>query len=323
MSDFECLPIGTAARLTQLEAEVERLRAQREQRNNGFMNDETGWLIEMKLGDGLLWWSGEFDRADDKYQHARLIARMVCDPGHAVRFSRREDAQRVLDSMRGARPCPVLARAPELYSVQEHIWVAPAQQAEPVAPSGWAYRYPDGIRFNDGCEVNGCRPIEAIPYWLGAPPAQQAEPVCRSDGRCQYAIDSGAEGLGHCPKGKCVMPEAGQQDESVVWQERQSRRVSKDGKITEWSPWYESKGPSPDYVDPENPRIEVTYQWRRLYTAPPRREWKGLTDEEIAFCRFEARVETGPFKRDGTTTTRLARAIETACREKNDAEGQR
>ena len=28
---------------------------------------------------------------------------------------------------------------------------------------------------------------------------------CRGDGRCQYAIDSGAEGLGHCPKGKCVM----------------------------------------------------------------------------------------------------------------------
>ncbi len=29
---------------------------------------------------------------------------------------------------------------------------------------------------------------------------------CRTDGRCQYAIDSGAEGLGHCPKGKCVLP---------------------------------------------------------------------------------------------------------------------
>lgn len=28
---------------------------------------------------------------------------------------------------------------------------------------------------------------------------------CRRDGRCQYAIDSGAEGLGHCPRGKCVM----------------------------------------------------------------------------------------------------------------------
>jgi hypothetical protein len=32
-------------------------------------------------------------------------------------------------------------------------------------------------------------------------------PICRTDGRCQYAIDSGAEEEGHCPKGKCVMPE--------------------------------------------------------------------------------------------------------------------
>lgn len=31
--------------------------------------------------------------------------------------------------------------------------------------------------------------------------------ICRSDGRCQYAIDNGAEGYGHCPTGKCVMPE--------------------------------------------------------------------------------------------------------------------
>lgn len=32
-----------------------------------------------------------------------------------------------------------------------------------------------------------------------------AEP-CRDEGRCQYAIDHGAEGLGHCPEGKCCMP---------------------------------------------------------------------------------------------------------------------
>lgn len=32
------------------------------------------------------------------------------------------------------------------------------------------------------------------------------EELCRTDGRCQYAIDHGAEGLGHCPKGKCAMP---------------------------------------------------------------------------------------------------------------------
>lgn len=29
--------------------------------------------------------------------------------------------------------------------------------------------------------------------------------VCRDDGRCQYAIDHGAEGLGACPIGKCCM----------------------------------------------------------------------------------------------------------------------
>lgn len=38
-------------------------------------------------------------------------------------------------------------------------------------------------------------------------PAAQPEPICRTDGRCQYAIDHGAEGLGHCPQGKCAMPE--------------------------------------------------------------------------------------------------------------------
>lgn len=86
--------------------------------------DGFGWLIEMKFGDGLLWWSGEFDRANDEYQHARLIARMVNDAGKAVRFARREDAQRVLNAMLSARPCPILGRAPELYSVQEHMWPA-------------------------------------------------------------------------------------------------------------------------------------------------------------------------------------------------------
>lgn len=38
-------------------------------------------------------------------------------------------------------------------------------------------------------------------------PEPQAEQQCRDDGRCQYAIDHGAEGLGHCPRGKCAMPQ--------------------------------------------------------------------------------------------------------------------
>ena len=33
------------------------------------------------------------------------------------------------------------------------------------------------------------------------------ESTCRNDGRCEYAIQSGAEGNGHCPNGKCAMPQ--------------------------------------------------------------------------------------------------------------------
>ena len=40
----------------------------------------------------------------------------------------------------------------------------------------------------------------ALKAWLGEPL------LCREDGRCQYAIDHGAEGTGHCPEGKCCMP---------------------------------------------------------------------------------------------------------------------
>lgn len=49
--------------------------------------------------------------------------------------------------------------------------VAPA--VKEVPPSGYAYRYPGpygGIRFNNGAEVNGSSPCEAIPYWFSQPP---------------------------------------------------------------------------------------------------------------------------------------------------------
>lgn len=36
-------------------------------------------------------------------------------------------------------------------------------------------------------------------------PAHSGRP-CRADGRCQYAIDVGAEGIGACPAGRCIMP---------------------------------------------------------------------------------------------------------------------
>ena len=43
-------------------------------------------------------------------------------------------------------------------------------------------------------------PLYAAPQ----PPMQQRETSCRSDGRCQYAIDHGAECIGACPKGECA-----------------------------------------------------------------------------------------------------------------------
>lgn len=47
---------------------------------------------------------------------------------------------------------------------------------QPRQPDGYAYRYPSQllsggteIRFNGGQEVNGSKPIEAVPYYLGTP----------------------------------------------------------------------------------------------------------------------------------------------------------
>ena len=64
------------------------------------------------------------------------------------------------------------------------------------------------------------------------------EPVkqCRTDGRCQYAIDSGAEGMGHCPKGKCVMPA--------------HRKPLTDEEIErEWQFLHDEEGNPPDHHD--------------------------------------------------------------------------
>lgn len=59
----------------------------------------------------------------------------------------------------------------------------------------------------------GCDPKEAakelrlLQAKLASPSiAAPEQALCRDDGRCQYAIDHGAEGLGHCPAGKCCMP---------------------------------------------------------------------------------------------------------------------
>jgi hypothetical protein len=52
-----------------------------------------------------------------------------------------------------------------------------ALAAEQPKPSGYAYRYADGVlRLNDGSQFNGGWPVEAVPYWF-APPAAAPEPT--------------------------------------------------------------------------------------------------------------------------------------------------
>lgn len=48
---------------------------------------------------------------------------------------------------------------------------------------------------------------EVSPRAADAPCEPSELATCRDDGRCQYAIDHDAEDMGHCPKGKCCMPD--------------------------------------------------------------------------------------------------------------------
>jgi len=48
-----------------------------------------------------------------------------------------------------------------------------------------------------------------------------------------------------------------------------------------------------------------------LYTAPPKREWVGLTDEEVSYCRYAATFC------DELDTAYMAELIEQALKEKN------
>jgi hypothetical protein len=80
---------------------------------------------------------------------------------------------------RAAEALPVVREALAFCSIAHSAPV-------PVSPpSGHAYRYPDyrggtTIRFNSGCEVNGSKPIEAVPYWF-APPHHAPEAVGVTD----------------------------------------------------------------------------------------------------------------------------------------------
>lgn len=71
------------------------------------MPDETAWLIERPNG---FWWAGAYD-SDFSPSHEA-----------AIRFSRREDAERVIRGLMRHHPTPPIAT--------EHIWAAPAEEGK-------------------------------------------------------------------------------------------------------------------------------------------------------------------------------------------------
>lgn len=55
--------------------------------------------------------------------------------------------------------------------------------------------------------------------------------ICRADGQCQYAIDHGAERIGHCPDGECCMPEQREDYEAI------GRAWCKNSSLEKWFPF--------------------------------------------------------------------------------------
>ena len=123
---------------------------------------------------------------------------------------------------------------------------------------------------------------------------EQPEQVCRDDGRCQYAIDSGAEGMGHCPKGKCVMP-AQPEQEPVVWRNA-AIRVGED---------LCSVGPFGYYDMTAQQWLDWALSVVTVHTPPPQR--KPLPYEQVD--SLWQNIDTGVFELD---IREFARAIEDA-----------
>lgn len=144
--------------------------------------------------------------------------------------------------------------------------------------------------------------LKENPQWAEQP-AQPQEPVpteCRRDGRCQYAIDNGIEGL------SLGFPQPAQpQQEPVAWCTKNDLENMAKG-FTQDAPARAMR------VRQLYPKESIVL----LYTSPPAR--KPLTDEQIYSVLENLQVM---YNRPPTTDSRIifARAIEAAHGIKGDA----
>lgn len=89
----------------------------------------------------------------------------------------------------------------------------------------------------------------------------------------------------------------------VAWQSRMRPDWEENG----WTQWKDCPKEQADNFWKVPHLHDWVYEARALYTAPPQREWQGLTDEEI----------TDLWNAPGDSGTEFARAIEAKLREKN------
>ena len=126
-----------------------------------------------------------------------------------------------------------------------------------------------------------------VHYWQGRAHRAEAQPeqVCRDDGRCQYAIDSGAEGMGHCPKGKCIMPSQPEQEPVAV------------KHMMEWVDYLKRKSDYGQHMKISSEMSagacwELAIELEQfINTTPPQR--KPLTDEQIDTIRLSIGYAAG------------------------------
>ena len=116
-------------------------------------------------------------KRDDAQERAAFEAAILAPPYE-------KDVSRLRDDGSSAWPGNYRDYAVELAWCMWQAARAPAVR-QAVAPSGYAYRYPDGIRFNNGREVNGSRPTEVLPYWFDTPPTQPKGAQEAEFTRCQ------------------------------------------------------------------------------------------------------------------------------------------
>jgi hypothetical protein len=158
----------------------------------------------------------------------------------------------------------------------------------------------EGYARNCQCEGGGapCDAAEALRARLAQPePAECDGGQCGIGGYCKQ-----------CPKTKSDVPEtAFGEIKPVLYQVRGRPNWDTEPKWGEWK--FCTEPVANDYK--KTPVLhDWEYQVRSLYTAPPQREWHGLTDEEI-MSLLPGAVRLPP----GWSET--VRAIEAKLKEKN------